>query len=208
MSRPTLYHCKDARSFRCVWAAEELGLDYELVTMPFPPRARVPEYKEVNPLGTIPCWVDGEDKLTESAAICQMLAQGTNLAVAPDEADWPSYLNWLHRSDATLTFPLAIMLRYSVFPKPEERKLDVAEDYKLFFLGRARSIESALMDGRETLCGGRFTVADICVGYSVMLALTLGLGPELGPNTLAWWSRLSERPGFKAAKVRQGDSPQ
>ena len=208
MSRPTLYHCKDARSFRCVWAAEELRLDYELVTMPFPPRVLAPEYKEVNPLGTLPGWVDGEDKLTESAAICQMLAHGTKLEVTPDEADWPAYLNWLHRSDATLTFPLAIMLRYSVFPKPEERKLDVAEDYKLFFLGRARSIEAALTDGRETLCGGRFTVADICVGYSVMLALNLGLGPELGPSTLAWWGRLSERPGFKAAKARQADSPQ
>lgn len=64
------------------------------------------------------------------------------------------------------------------------------------------------MDGRETLCAGRFTVADICVGYAVMLALNLGLGPELGPSTLAWWGRLSERPGFKAAKARQADSPQ
>ena len=203
MTRPTLYHCKDARSFRCLWAAEELGLDYELVTMPFPPRFHVPAYKEINPLGTIPCWVDGEMKLTESAAICQVLARGTPLDVVPGEPDWPGYLNWLHRSDATLTFPLAIMLRYSVFPKPEERKLDVAEDYRLFFLGRARSIEAALDDGRDHLCAGRFTMADICVGYAVMLSLTLGLGPELGPKTMAWWERLSGRDGFRAAKARQ-----
>ena len=37
-----LHHCADARSFRALWALEELGLPYELVLMPFPPRARVP----------------------------------------------------------------------------------------------------------------------------------------------------------------------
>ena len=36
-----LYHCHNARSFRPLWTLEELGLDYELVVMPFPPRARV-----------------------------------------------------------------------------------------------------------------------------------------------------------------------
>ena len=92
-----------------------------------------------------------------------------------------------------------------VFPKPEERKLDVAEDYKLFFVGRARSIEAALTDGREWLTAGRFTVADICIGYAVMLALTLGLKDELGPDTLAWWGRLSAREGFLAARARQGE---
>ncbi|MDE0406750.1 MAG: glutathione S-transferase family protein, partial [Alphaproteobacteria bacterium] len=34
----TLYHCAQARSMRCVWTLEEMGLDYELVTLEFPPR--------------------------------------------------------------------------------------------------------------------------------------------------------------------------
>lgn len=203
MSKPILYHCADARSFRCLWLAEELGLEFVLETMPFPPRVHVPAYKEINPLGTIPCWVEGDIKLTESTAICQWLARGSPLEVAQADVAWPDYINWLHRSDATLTFPLAIMLRYSVFPRPEERKLDVAEDYKLFFLGRARSIEAALSDGRDYLCAGRFTVADIAVGYAVMLSLTLGLASELGPLTVGWWERLASRPGYLAAKARQ-----
>jgi glutathione S-transferase len=203
MTRPTLYHCSDARSFRCVWAAEAVGLDYELVTMPFPPRFHVPAYKEINPLGTIPCWVDGDLNMTESAAICQVMARGTALEIMPDEADYPAYLNWLHRSDATLTFPLAIMLRYSVFPKPEARKPEIAEDYKLFFLGRARSIEAAFADGRSWLVGGRFTIADICIGYAVMLAGNLGLHEHLGTATIAWWERVKASESFAAAKARQ-----
>ena len=54
-----LYHCTDARSFRPLWTLEELGLDYELVNMPFPPRALYPGYLAINPLGTVPTLVDG-----------------------------------------------------------------------------------------------------------------------------------------------------
>ena len=34
-----LYHCARARSVRVLWLLEELGLDYELETMPFDPKA-------------------------------------------------------------------------------------------------------------------------------------------------------------------------
>jgi glutathione S-transferase len=83
-----LYHCADARSFRALWALEELGLHYELTVMPFPPRYRAKEYMAVNPLGTIPALVDGETFMTESAAIVQYLVTRygpSDLAVGPDD---------------------------------------------------------------------------------------------------------------------------
>jgi glutathione S-transferase len=67
----TLYHCHDARSFRPLWTLEEMGLSYELKMLPFPPRAAVPDYLTVNPLGTVPTFFDGNMRMTESAAICQ-----------------------------------------------------------------------------------------------------------------------------------------
>jgi hypothetical protein len=54
-----LWHCADTRSFRVLWALEELGLPYTLHLLPFPPRARAPEYLQVNPLGTIPAFRNG-----------------------------------------------------------------------------------------------------------------------------------------------------
>ena len=60
-----LWHCADARSFRALWALEELGLPYELKLLPFPPRMRQPEYLDINPLGTIPFLVDGEETAAE-----------------------------------------------------------------------------------------------------------------------------------------------
>ena len=204
MTHPTLYHCRDARSLRCLWAAEEAGLDIDLRVLPFPPRAFAPEYKDVNPLKTVPGWVENGVLLTESAAICERIAQGTSLALMPDEPDYWPYRNWLHRSDATLTFPLAIMIRYTRVEPPERRLAQAVEDYKAFFGGRARSIETALEDGREWLCAGRFTIADICVGYAAYLARSLGADDVLGEATLTWLDRCIARPAFARAQERQG----
>jgi glutathione S-transferase len=65
-----LYHCVSARSFRGLWALEELGLPYELVMLPFPPRQHARHFLVLNPLGTIPLLVHGDTRMTESAAIC------------------------------------------------------------------------------------------------------------------------------------------
>ena len=203
-SLPVLYHCRDARSLRCLWAAEEAGLQVDLRILPFPPRAFAPEYKEVNPLKTVPGWIENGVLLTESAAICERIAQATPLEVRTDETDFWLYRNWLHRSDATLTFPLAIMIRYTRVEPPERRLSQAVEDYKAFFGGRARSIETALADGREWLCASRFTIADICVGYAAFLARTLGAEDMLGEATLAWLERCIARPAFARAQARQG----
>jgi glutathione S-transferase len=203
MTKPILHHCAGARSLRCLWAAEEAGFDLDLELWPFPPRVFAKEFKDINPLGTIPAWEEDGHLLTESAAICQRIAMGTPLEVLPGEADYLPYLNWLHRSDATLTFPLTIVLRYTRL-EPEERKLPQAvEDYKGFFLGRAKTIETALSDGRDWLVADRFTIADITVGYAVHLSSGFGLTQELGPKTLDWYERLKARPGFKAASARE-----
>ena len=75
----TLYHCARARSFRPLWTLEELGLPYELKMLPFPPRVFAKEYLGINPLGTIPLMLDGEIRMTESAAIAQYLGHYANV---------------------------------------------------------------------------------------------------------------------------------
>ena len=81
MTLPILHHCEGARSFRCLWAAEEAGFALDLRTWAFPPRVFAKTFKDVNPLGTIPAWEEQGHLLTESAAICQRIAMGTDLEV-------------------------------------------------------------------------------------------------------------------------------
>jgi glutathione S-transferase len=49
------------------------------------------------------------------------------------------------------------------------------------------------------LCGGRFTAADISVGYALLLAQNLGLSKEFTPGVTAYWQRLQGRDGFRRA---------
>jgi glutathione S-transferase len=200
-----LYHCKDARSLRALWALEELGLAYELVNMPFPPRALYPGYLNINPLGTVPAFVDGGTTLTESSGICHYLAEKhapTPLRVGPDEPAYGDYINWLFRSDATLTFPQTIVLRYTRLEPPERRLPQAVEDYSIWYLSRLRAVETALED-REFLCGGRFTMADIAVHYALFLGETLGLHERYKPRSRDYLERLKERPAFQRARARQ-----
>lgn len=196
-----LYHCKGARSVRPLWTLEEMGIPYELEVMSFPPRFLQEGYLNVNPLGTVPAMTDGDLTMTESAGICQYLVDcygPTAIGLAPKDKDYGLYLNWLHRSDATLTFPQTIVLRYTQF-EPEERRLkQAADDYTQWFFSRLKSVEQATGE-REFLCAGRFTIADICVGYALYLADTLGLSGGFKPNTGAYYKRLSERSAFQRA---------
>lgn len=201
-----LWHCADARSFRVLWALEELGLPYELELLPFPPRFLRPEFLAVNPLGTIPFFADGETRMTESAAIIEYLCARhgpTPLAVMPDEPDFGAWLNWLHHGEATLTFPQTLVLRYRVLEPPEKRQPQVAADYARWFVKRTLLLEAALADGRDWLCAGRFTAADISVGYALLLADNLGLLGELAAGVRDYWTRCAARDGFKAAKTAQ-----
>ena len=203
-----LHHCVSARSFRPLWALEELGLAYELVMLPFPPRVHARDFLEVNPAGTIPAFSDGDTRMTDSVAICEFLASRHDpggLAVRPDEADYGAYLNWSHFGEATLTFPQTIVLRYARF-EPQARRLpQAAEDYSRWFLARLRSVEARVAH-RAFLAAERFTVADISVGYALMLAGYLGLAQGFSAPLAGYWDRLRTRPAFERAIAAQHDA--
>jgi glutathione S-transferase len=202
----TLYHCRDARSFRALWALEEIGLAYELKLLPFPPRYRAREYLEINPFGTVPLLTDGATRMTESAAIVQYLADRYGeppLRVLPDEPEYGAYLNGLHFGEATLTFPQTIVLRYGQL-EPEARRLPQAvADYGKWTIGRLRGLETWL-GGAEHVAGSRFTAADISVAYALMLTQAVGLWDQAPASLQAYFERLSARPAFARAKAAQG----
>jgi glutathione S-transferase len=212
----TLYHCISARSFRVLWLLEELRLTYDLRVLAFPPRAHDKSFLELNPRGTVPLLIDGETRMTESAAICEYLALRHSpgvLNVGADEADFGAYLNYLHMSDATLTFPQTLVLRYSRFEPAERLQPQVVDDYSKWFLSRLRTLEPHLAS-HEYLCADRFTAADVAVGYALILAELLGLSERFTPAVTAYWKRLCARDAYvralaaqECAAAAQGVSP-
>ncbi len=195
-----LWHCVGSRSLRALWTLEELGMDYDLEVLPFPPRIFQREYLDVNVLGTIPFFEDGDVTMTESCAIPHYLATRRgcdHLAVGQDHPEYGSLLNWLYHADATLTFPQTIVLRYTVL-EPSEEKRPVAEDYAKWFIARLRRLDAHL-EHHDHLVDERFTIADICIGFALHFGRTLKLEERYKPQTLAYLERLEARDAFKRA---------
>ena len=192
-----IYGTEGARSIRPIWVAEELGIEYELEMMPFPPRVFHKEFLEINMLGTVPYLVDGDVKMTESVAMCQYIAEKfgpTDLLIDSSETDYPNYLNWLYHSDATLTFPQTVVMRYKLM---EPGVADEAiEGYSRWFVSRLKLLESEL-EGKDYLCSDRFSIADICVVYAIHLAKRLGIHQAMKPNITRWSDNLFQRKAYQ-----------
>lgn len=205
----TLWHCHNTRSLRPLWALEEMGLEYELNVLPFPPRFFKKEFLGENVLGTVPFFRDVNITMTESSAICHYLAdryQKNEFTINVSHQEYGEYLNWLYQSDATLTFPQAIFLRYTKLEPPERRQPQVAEDYRKWFLARLRRLD-AHIEGKEFLCDNRFTIADIAVGYALFLGKLQGLSVDYSPQVSRYLNDLIQRPAFiKSVSLSRDDS--
>lgn len=201
-----LWHCHNTRSLRPLWAMEEMALDYELEILPFPPRFLKKEYLQNNVLGTVPYFKDAGACMTESSAICHYLVeryQKKEFGIAIDHPEYAHYLNWLYHSDATLTFPQTLYLRYSQLEPEERRQPQVAEDYRKWFLARLRLLNGSLQT-REYLCDNRFTIADIAVGYALFFGELLGLSGDYTSQVNDYLQRLKGRPAFQRSVTLTG----
>lgn len=195
----TLWHCHNARSLRPLWVLEELGLEYQLVELPFPPRYLDKSFLGKNVLGTVPYFTDGELSMTESTAICQYLVDcygAGQLGIKANHPDYGHYLNWLHHSDATLTFPQTIYLRYAKFEREERRNPSVADDYKRWFLARLKRLDQ-FVQTRQFLCAEQFTIADIAIVYALFLGHSLGYSDEYPDAVREYMMRHLQRAAFK-----------
>jgi glutathione S-transferase len=108
-------------------------------------------------------------------------------------------------SQATLTFPQTILLRYGQ-QEPEKGLQQAGEDYGKWYIARLRMLDGTLEDGREFLCAGRFTLADICITYALFLGTTLGLDERYKPQTAAYLERMMRRPAFVAAREEEREN--
>lgn len=198
-----LWHCASARSLRPLWTLEELGLEYELEVLPFPPRVFQRDYLKVNSLGTVPYFVDGQTHMTESVAICQYLVdryQRYDFGLQPTHPEYGDYLNWLHHADATLTFPQTISMRY-YYLEPTPEKQAVADDYGKWYISRLRRLDAHL-ESHEFLVDNRFTIADIAVSYALYLGRAIQFDKHYQPQTAAYLQRMMARPAFQRADAK------
>ncbi len=199
-NKPKLWHCYNARSLRALWTLEEMGIDYELEVMPFPPRYFVEGYKELNSLGTVPYFEHDGQSMTESTGICLYLIERfgfvDQLGVKTDHPAYADFLNWLFHSDATLTFPQTIFFRYTALEPEDKRQPKVADDYRKWYLARLVRLEQHLQSN-QYLCDNRFTIADIAITYALHFGELLGISADYSEVITGYLNRMRERPAFE-----------
>lgn len=197
----TLYHAPRSRSVRPLWALEELGLDYELKLVPFP-SSKNADHVARNPLGTVPWLTDGDTGLNESVAIIQYLATRygrSSLALEPNEADYGTWLNWITFGEASLTYPLSLVIHYGPHYQlivPGSPQFPEVVAYYLDSFQAALAVVDRAIANREFIAGDRFTIADISVGYNFRLLEVIGMAGDLSPRLQDYWHRLSTRPAY------------
>ena len=101
-----------------------------------------------------------------------------------------------------LSFPQTLVLRYGRFEPEHRRQPTVVEDYSRWYLARLKTLEPILL-AQPYLCAGRFTAADISVGYALLLAQHLDLTASFTPSVKNYWQRLQGRDGFIRAMKSQ-----
>ena len=203
MTTPTIYHVKGTRGARAIWLCEELDLPYRVEVIDFSPDFRTSaEWRSKSPTGKVPVMVHDDLTMFESGAMVDFLLERYGegrLAPEPGTPESALCRQWSWFAEATFARPLGEIVNHNRVA-PEGGLVDfVIEDCK----DRARiciaAIEDALAES-DYLVGDAFTYADIMTGYSLLLASNFGLLTDDYPRTQAYYNRLSERPGFQAAR--------
>lgn len=189
-----LYWSPQTRSTRALWMLEEAGVAYELerVDIQSPKRRNTDEFLEASPMGKVPALVDGEVRMSESAAICLYVADryaaGT-LAPAIDNPARGKFLYWLMYTPAVIEPSMS-----EKFSGVETNRYRSGwGDFELMI----ETLERGIAD-RTWILGDTFTAADVMLGSSVVFMRMFDMLP--GSDALSSYAdRCLARPAYQRA---------
>lgn len=191
-----LYYLPGSRAERVRWALDELGLDYQVKTIElFKGEGQQPDYLAIHPLGQLPALKINSDVMIESGAIVQWLAEsvpGSELAPATDRPARRAFDQWMYFAVASLEAPAwEMMLHGKILPDKQAVKGIIP------FAGQSYAkalnvLEQALRD-QDYLVDGRFSAADIMIGY-ILAWFPEQLAPY--PGLQKYLARLQHRPAY------------
>ncbi|WP_270936550.1 glutathione S-transferase family protein [Falsiroseomonas oryzae] len=193
-----------SRAFRCIWAAEEAGLAYEVVPIGFGPELKA-AIAAVNPNGKIPALQDGALTLFESLAINLHIAGKAGAPLMPKGDDASRVLQWTLWA-ATEAEPAHQQWAYNTYVlPPEKRDPAQAKAGAEALAPRLAVLEAHLAKGGPFLLGRDFTIADLNLAAVLYGSWLNGMDYAGFPRTKAWLDACFGRPAaLVARKQREG----
>ena len=193
-----------SRAFRCIWAAEEAGLPYEVVPIGFLPGFRLERAVAINPNNKIPALEDGDLVLFESLAINLHIAGRAGPPLMPAGDDASRVMQWTLWA-ATEVEPHVMRWAYNTYQKPEPERVPAEAAAGREALDARLAVLEGELAARPFLLGAGFTVADLNLA-SVLYGSWLN-GYDYGrfPKVKAWMDACMTRPAaLRARKQREG----
>lgn len=203
-----IHHLNESRSQRMLWLLEELGAPYAIVPYQRNATTRLapPELESIHPLGKSPVIEDGAVKLAESGAIVEYLcahygakSEGGGLARREGDAEWPTYIEWLHYAEGSAMLPLMIFMylgRLGEAGAPLHPRVESEIKNHIGYV-------DTYMAGRQFFVGDSLTGADIMMSFAAEVTRAFGKLKDY-PNLDAWLDRMHARPAWKAALEKGG----
>jgi glutathione S-transferase len=196
-----VYGVPMSRAMRVLWALEEVGVPYELVSTHFLTDAHTPAYLKINPNGRVPALQDGDVTLFESLAINLYLARKYGPALWPKTpGDEGRAYQWSIWAMTELEEPIITALMHRAF-LPEAQRVPQKADEAAERFKKPLGVLDGALAGRQYLAGPDFTIADLNVASVLSIAPMAGLDLAAAPNAGAWLGRCTARPALAKAQA-------
>jgi glutathione S-transferase len=201
-----IYGTAASRAARPLWVAEELGLAYEHIAVPYLGGAtHTPEFLAINPNGHIPVVDDDGVVVWESMACALYLAgrfrgEGRPSLAAENHAEQADILRWSFWVVTECEKDALTYLMHRALMPLERRKPALAEEAMRRLLGPLKVLDQHLQT-RPYLAGERFTVADVCVASVLVWIQNASELVAQCPRAGEWLKRCLARPAFQAVKL-------
>jgi glutathione S-transferase len=184
----------NTRDLRVLWAAEEMGLPYEIVGMDHPNHdLDSSAYRALNPFGQIPVIDDDGVIVTESGAILLYLARKTGKLWSRDLAGEAQILRWTVAALNTIEMPVLSLWFVNISGGKGTKPSDALRAWSAM---RFEQLDGWLAD-RQFIATDDFTVADILMTHVLDSASTDQALLEPHANVLAYRARCTTRPAWK-----------
>jgi glutathione S-transferase len=188
-----LYEFAFTRSIRARWVLQELGVDFEPISVNlFAGEGSRPEFLKLNPAAKIPVLVDGDLVLTESAAIVLYLAEKYRKFLPTNARGRAEVNRWLLFTVTELEQPLwRIAKNKNLYPQEQRLAADIplaSEDFR-----RMAAVAEKHMQGRTFVVGDDVTVADFVLAYTLDWANEVKLLDRC-QQLVAYMERMYARP--------------
>jgi glutathione S-transferase len=179
------------RDLRLRWACEEAGLAYAIRTIRFEDRET--NHLARQPFGQVPFLDDGGLKMFESGAALLHLARKSDRLMPPDPAGEAETVQWTIsalNSIEMVTVPWWFL------------KISGRKDNELAgWMGKRLDQLERILDERDWLVAGRFTVADLLMADVLRVPDVRSFGNR--PASEAYVTRVTDRPAFRKARADQ-----